>query len=268
MHIEKIHHWHPGFSDFYMNHRKFIPKMLRPWIEQQLVYAISPDAYDLYMSLGENCLPATALQQVNLRKFSGPFDWIDKSDFLLRVCQIESDFEDALNYEDLSFNLNLRTDRKHNTCSVKNLRTGFVHPHDFLDDSEACYLKQKAKYQRRQERMYSLSKGTNGLFVYADLNSGFQYSDYSLKIEDYFSWLERLHRKLEMKRISLILGVKANPEMNTDFVDIYEKESMRLFIQPIPNKFIDENWNMFDWPSAFLKRALHVATHYELHCRI
>ena len=264
----KLPHRNPQLSDFYMNNRKFIPKVLRPWIEQKIIYAIRPDVYDLYMSLGENCLPATSLKQVNLRKFSGPFDWIDKSDFQLRVSQIESNFEDALNYEDLLFNLDLRTDRRNNTCSVQNKRTGFVYPHDFEDDSRECFLKQKAKYQRRQNRMYSLAKDANGLFLYADLHSGLQYPDYSPRIEEYCSLLERLRSKLGMKRISLILGVKAAPDSDTQSVDVYEKETLRLFIQPIPEKYLAATCNMFDWPSVFLKRALRVATDYELRTRV
>ena len=54
---KKIPHCKPWLSDFYMNYRKFIPKVLRPWIEQKIVFAIKSNVYDLYMSLGENCLP-------------------------------------------------------------------------------------------------------------------------------------------------------------------------------------------------------------------
>lgn len=247
-----------------MNFRKFIPKNLRPFLEQKIVYGISAKAYDLYMSLGENCLPATTLRQVNLRKFSGPFDWIAKSDFYDRVSQIESNFTDVLNYEDLVFDVEKKTDNRHNACAVKNLRTGYVYPHDFENDSKECFLKQKAKYKRRQERMFTLSQGANGLFLYSDLGSGCQYSNYSQKIEEYFALMERLRKKLQLQKISLILAVKADLDMATDFVDLYEKDSMKLLIQAVPSKYLQEGFDMFDWPSVYLKRALKVATDVEL----
>ena len=255
-----ITHQNVQLSLFYMSYRKFIPKGLRPLLEQKIIFGISPEAYDLYMSLGENCLPATAIKQVNLRKFSGPFDWIAKSSLLDRVTLIESNFKDALNYEDLVFDLEQKTDHRHNACSVKNIRTGFAYPHDFQDDSNECFLKHKEKYQRRQDRMYSLSKEANGLFLYSDFGSGFLYSDYSQKIEEYFTLMERLRIKLGMKTFSLILGVKADPNIDADFVDLYETNFLKLYIQPVPSVFLNENCDMFDWPGVFLKRALRIAT--------
>ena len=41
--------------------------------------------------------------------------------------------------------------------------------------------------------------------------------------------------------------------MTADFVDLYEKDSMRLLIQAVPNKYLQENYDMFDWPSVYLK---------------
>lgn len=265
MHTHKtIAHRNVRLSCLYMKYRKFIPKGLRPILEQKFIYGISPQAYDFYMSLGENCLPATSLKQVNLRKFSGPFDWIAKSDFSDRVLQIESEFTNALNYEDLVFDLDRKTDNRHNACSVKNSRTGYMYPHDFQDDSQECYLKQKAKYQRRQERMYALAQGANGLFLYSDFGSGCQYSNYSQKVNEYFALMERLRKKLQLQKFSLILAVKADSDMATDFVDVYERDSMKLLIQAVPSKYLHESYDMFDWPSVYLKRAIKVATDIEL----
>ena len=244
----------------YMSSRKFIPKGLRPFLEQKIIYGISPKAYDLYMSLGENCLPATTLKHVNLRKFSGPFDWIAKSCFEDRILLVESNFKDSLNYEDLVFDLEKKTDKRHNACSVKNLRTGFIYPHDFQDDTNECFLKQQNKYNRRQERMYSLSKGANALFLYCDFGTGLKYSDYSLEIQKYFKGMQRLQSKLETKSITLILGVRADPGIEANFADLYDQGSLKLLVQPVPSKYIDEGDDMFNWPSVFLKRALRVAT--------
>lgn len=247
-----------------MNYRKFIPKEHRPLLEQKIVFGIALGAYDLFMSLEENCLPATALKQVNLRKFSGPFDWIAKTGFPDRVSHIESNFRDFLNYEDLVFDVEKKTDQRHNACLVKNIRTDFEHPHDFQNDSEECYLQQKEKYQRHQERMYSLAKNADTLFIFTDFSSGLCYSDYPCRIEEYFSLMERLRVKLEINKLSLILGVKADFGMETNFVDMYETESLKLFVQPVPCKYINEKYDPFEWPSFFIKRALQVAANSSL----
>ena len=76
--------------------------------------------------------------------------------------------------------------------------------------------------------------------------------------------MERLRTKLDMKKISLILGVKADSGMESDFLDLYVKDTLKLYIQPVPSKYLEENYDMFDWPSVFLKRALHVATDVEM----
>ena len=260
----RILHRNIRMSLWYMNNRKFIPKGLRPFLEQKVIYGISQKAYDLYMSLGENCLPATTLRQVNLRKFSGPFDWIAKSSFDDRVLLVESNFKDSLNYEDLVFNLEKKTDNRHNACSVRNQRTGFIYPHDFQDDTNECFLKQQNKYTRRQERMYALSKGANALFLYSDFGTGLKYSDYSFEIQKYFAEMQRLQSKLETKSITLILGVKADPGMDADFVDLYDQGSLKLLVQPVPGKHLEEGEDMFDWPSVYLKRALRVACDTQL----
>ena len=260
-----IQHRCVSSSLLYMRFRKFIPKGLRPFVEQKLIYGLSPHAFDLYMSLGENCLPATALKQVNLRKFSGPFDWIAKSDFATRVSQIENDFDGTLEYEDLVFDFSQKTDNRHNAYSVTNKRTGFIYPHDFQDDSLECYETQRIKYSRRQKRMYELCENKNGLFIYSDLRSGKELQDYTAEtIELFFSLMERIRTKLKMKKLSLILGVKVNDENSANSLEVLSKNSLRLFIQPIPSKFLAEDCDMFGWPTIYLKRALRVAMDLEL----
>lgn len=250
-------------SFLYMQYRKLIPKVLRSTLEQKIIFKLSPQAYDLYMSLGENCLSANVLKQLNVRKFSGPYDWIAKNGFVDRVQQIEANFEDSLNYEDLVFDLEIK-DKRQKTCTVENSHTGFVYPHDFHDDSEGVFLKVQEKYRRRQQRLYSLAKGTNALFVYTDFGSGLHYQDYSSNvIEEYFALMERLYRKLELQKLTLILGVRADSVRQCDFVDLYEKDHLRIFIQTVPDKYLTEECDLFAWPGIFLKRALQIATDVE-----
>ena len=253
----------PRLSFLYMKYRKFIPKILRSTLEQKIIFKLCPHAYDLYMSLGENCLPASALNQLKLRKFSGPYDWLAKNGLADRVQQIEDNFENSLNYEDLVFDLEIH-DQRAKTCTVKNSRTGFLYLHDFHDDSEDVFLKVQEKYRRRQQRLYTLAKGTNALFVYTDFGSGLHYSDYSSReIKEYFALMERLYRKLELQRLTLILGVRADTESQCDFVDLYEQDHLRIFVQTVPDKYLTKECDLFAWPGIFLKRALQIATDIE-----
>ena len=84
--------------------------------------------------------------------------------------------------------------------------------------------------------MYSLSKGNHGLFLYSDFGSELLYTDYSRHINEYLALMERLRIKLKMKKLSLILGVRANSDTQTDFVDVYENGSLKLFIQAVPSE--------------------------------
>ena len=109
-----------------------------------------------------------------------------------------------------------------------------------------------------------MAKDANALFLYSDFGSGLEYSDYLAKITDFFALMKRILVKLNLKKLSLILAVKGGPESECDFVDLYEQDSMKLFVQPVPIKFLEEECDMFDWPSVFLKRALRNATDFEL----
>lgn len=258
MFSSKIYHRNVRASRFYWNHRKFFPKILRPWLERSVFFSIWKNAYTFYMSLGENCLPAKTLNEVHLRKFSGPFDWIAKNGFEVRINQIKSHFKDTLNYEDLHFDLKTRTD--HNACLVHNLKTDFLYPHDFNDDSKEEFIKQAKKYQRRQDRIYSLAKGANGLFLYSDITSGLRYSEYANKIQDFLEGLQSLQNELKMDEVAMILVVKGEQGMNVDFLDHYKKNNINLFVQPIPYFENEDEASLFDWHGFFIKRALGIAT--------
>lgn len=256
--VKCIPHNNLQLSLFYWKWRKFFPKILRAWFERRFIYPYKEKKYDFYMSLGENCLPARTLKEIGLRKFAGPFDWIAKNGFEERVRQIELDFHGVLNYDDLEYDVTQRPD--HHACLVRNLKTGFIYPHDFLDDSYDEFLVHQTKYQRRQQRLYALSNGVNGLFLYSDIGSGIFYSDYPSKIEEIFDGMRRIKRKLFMKEISLLLIVKGNQGMQVDFVDYYEQDSMKLFVQAVPYFEHIAADKLFDYHSIFIKRALVIAT--------
>ena len=254
-----IAHRNVGFSVFYRKFRKIFPKVLRPWFEQNVLFPVTKEKFNFYMSLGENCLSARTLKEMNLRKFSGPFDWIAKNGFSDRVEQIKSNFKNALNYEDLQYDTDTHPD--HNTCLVKNLKTGFCYPHDFIDDSKEEFLKQAQKYRRRQDRIYLLAKEKDGLFIYGDIASELLYSEYDeKKLLEFFEGMQRLQQKLEMRTISMILVVKGNQGQKVDFLDHYSKDGMNLFVQPVPYFKNEPADSLFDLHSIYIKRALTLAT--------
>lgn len=80
----RIPHLNATLASTYSKYRKFFPKIVRPLVEQY-IYKISIDAFDSCFSLGSNCLAATILREINLRKCSGPFDWIAGLPYLRKL---------------------------------------------------------------------------------------------------------------------------------------------------------------------------------------
>lgn len=98
----RIPHLNATLASTYSKYRKFFPKIVRPLVEQY-IYKISIDAFDSCFSLGSNCLAATILREINLRKCSGPFDWIAGLPYLTKLELIEKRFSGMLNREDLEY---------------------------------------------------------------------------------------------------------------------------------------------------------------------
>jgi hypothetical protein len=124
--------------------------------------------FDVVYSLGFGCGMASSLKRLGLRMTSGPFDWIVGPDFEYRIELILNDFKDFFNKEDLVLNEKKSNDYQpedpnRHTDTYKNLKNGFVHPHDFMegDDFDATYPKVLEKYNRRIERFYEYLKDTN-----------------------------------------------------------------------------------------------------------
>ena len=59
--------------------------------------------YDIIYSLGTDCACAEYMKKNNLRAVSGPFDWLNHTDFRTRMNCILNDFKDFFNKEDLKF---------------------------------------------------------------------------------------------------------------------------------------------------------------------
>lgn len=91
--------------------------------------------------MGWYCGVASALARLGIRGHSGPFDWIF-SDYSSVLYQIEHNFQDYLNIENLKV-------CDENEMFFKDLKYGFVYPHDIQMNFENEYHVIFEKYMRR-----------------------------------------------------------------------------------------------------------------------
>jgi len=100
--------------------------------------------FDNFISLGVNCLIASALSKHGLRSTSGPFDWCTSSlEGVLTL--LENDFFDFMNYK------NLRVDKEKKGV-FDDIKYKINYNHDVKVSLENDYADIKEKYQRRIER--------------------------------------------------------------------------------------------------------------------
>ncbi|BBF45330.1 hypothetical protein lbkm_4097 [Lachnospiraceae bacterium KM106-2] len=106
--------------------------------------------FENFISLGSNCLVASALGKYGLRSTSGPFDWCT-SNFMEGVIPIlENNFEDFLSYEHLVI-----TDDK---TVFDDIKYKINYNHDINESLEAEYMDMYQKYQRRITRFQEMVK--------------------------------------------------------------------------------------------------------------
>ncbi len=116
-------------------------------------------SYDIIYSLGADCSCAEFMKMCDLRATSGPFDWLNNTDFSTRMQCVLDDFKDFFNKTDLR---PLAPDIADNFEPVKgyrfyeNTRNKFYYFHDFLDDKlfDDMFPFVPAKYDRRIMRFH------------------------------------------------------------------------------------------------------------------
>lgn len=121
--------------------------------------------YDFIFSLGEACLCASALQNLNLRQASYPLDWLYGGDIETRTQLLISNFKDFINKEDLEL-----VGKRENPipCDIyRNKQNNIVFNHDFpLNGSiDNDYYSIKEKYDRRINRLYSKIASANKILA-------------------------------------------------------------------------------------------------------
>lgn len=126
--------------------------------------------YNIIYSLGTDCACALYLKESNLRKISGPFDWLTGVGFEERINLILNDFENFINIEDFIKMPKTAKDNENEKLNdfYKNTKTNFLFLHDFPKEIplENSFKKVKEKYNRRITRFFKLIKKDNVLLVF------------------------------------------------------------------------------------------------------
>lgn len=126
--------------------------------------------YDCVFSLGEACFIAIGMKHSNIRKFSGPFDWMYGATFQTRCEMLCNKFENYMNEQDFEF---LYYRENYTMCAYKNKFTQMVFNHDFYARFPFKYQFPaiKEKYQRRINRLIKkIENGKNILIIYGNLH--------------------------------------------------------------------------------------------------
>lgn len=114
------------------------------------------ERYDLVFSLGAACACSVALRRAKLQFASFPLDWLALGTPLSRAKLVASHFEGWLEKDDFKY---LGTNPVNGLGMFDNVRTGLKHLHDFADGPiEKSYDAVKAKYARREARLYDLAE--------------------------------------------------------------------------------------------------------------
>jgi len=130
--------------------------------------------YDLFISLGPDCLTAMTLDFLGVRHASFPFDWLYRGEagnyFLEEVISLlQSGFSNFFEKELLELQGDVQG---HDTIKIFNTKTKFAFIHDLHKEEsfEKQYPHIREKYRRRIERLYnSVRKSQRVLFVYMDV---------------------------------------------------------------------------------------------------
>lgn len=111
--------------------------------------------YNIIYSLGADCACAIYLNKNDLRKTSGPFDWLTHAPLANRLELIIQDFKDFFNFEDVKL-LPRDGPIPHDEYYdyYENLKNSFYYYHDFPKSIplETAFKTAKEKYQRRISR--------------------------------------------------------------------------------------------------------------------
>lgn len=239
---------------------RLCPKILRLPVEHAL-YRFDKKRFTFSIAMGNNCFAATLLRNADLRKFSGPFDWLEHLTLFQRLELMSNGFQDLLRREDLEYT-DLRIPVE-NTIRVYNRRMGFCFVHDFTDRSEESYRFVTEKYRRRQNRFYKLAPKSNMLFLYVEnIDDKLPEAGYKSQIDLILSKLENLRTQLEAESITLVLCARG--KQDRDYVDLYRRGRISIFLQEFNPAPLEGGWKPYTKVNVLVNSALSVATNTEI----
>ena len=164
--------------------------------------------YDYVITLGEKCFTAQAIYQMNLRKTSGPFDWLD---CFSSGAGLKRRLEIILNHFDGFWDKNLLVPVwEGDVRNIRNIKTNILFRHEIATDEsiDENFQKIAEKYDRRIKRFFDiLASGKRVLLVYAA--SLYENSDTNDTLEK----VKQIQQKFNNPNID-ILVVDSNKELN------------------------------------------------------
>ena len=123
--------------------------------------------YDFIFSIGSACQCATMLKKANLRKYSGPFDWVSGGSIYNRLYIVENEFDNFFIKNDLILK-KYKNNKNVDIIFYKNKRTYLEHIHDFnmSNNFNIEYTDVYYKYMRRINRVQEYLKSNKVLMIY------------------------------------------------------------------------------------------------------
>ena len=221
--------------------------------------------YNYIFSIGENCFTAALLRDNNLRKCSGPLDWLtpleySKINLISNLQLINNEFEDFFDKKYLSFVG--KTDYKYSIYFDSN--SHLYYPHDFKegDNFDVEYDSVYLKYKNRINRTIDLLKDNNKvLMVYIEYYKLFN----NLDIFNTITWLDNIRTKYKNNNIDL-LYIKHSYFVEKDRIN-FKLIDNKLHLYILDNSF-DYNYNnlsyyLHSW-SGNVKNTSKILQRYKL----
>ncbi|UHA73593.1 DUF1796 family putative cysteine peptidase [Paenibacillus sp. 481] len=198
--------------------------------------------YDVVLSLGGTCLPALKMQDRQLRRSSGPLDWMISEQLTSVNRLLQSRFAYFFDRDNLIVSGQLNFQREHYLVDDRYYHVTSVHDFDIGRNSPANlaqYEEVQAKFTRRCERFLRyLETADRILFIRAE---GHTYSIGKAHTEELEQTAELLN---QMVRGSFFI-LYVRPALVSEIVDInyVHDQICVLDVPPDPVWYMEKTWD-------------------------
>lgn len=207
-------------------------------------FHLQNNKFTCVFSLGDRCVTSDILIKTNLRKWSGPLDWVEGLSLESRFKLLQSHFSGFLYRKNLIANKSICD--QYGNMRVIDTCLGMRFSHDFpsgcIDDH---YHYVYDKYQRRINRIYEKSKNQNCLIVYIET---------SIDEKDTLSIIKRnlpkIKETLEAKSLVFLYCHATNKDVHS-FEKIPISDTINLFKL---TSFFDKNYSEGSLPQNTIRR--------------